>query len=116
MSHLSQSSIDIDHRSMVNSRRRRTHSKRVAIGDFSALHASSEPARSLLRRSMSEGFGYHVTPRLHLKPIVTDRRCRVQRFVNVTTLQKTFHLGLLSRFRLICPDTCEAIGLQFQAH
>src|SRR6187402_2559798 len=65
---------------------------------------------------MGEALGDDVSPALHLKLVITDLARRLERFLDVSDLQKSLRLGSLRPFRSVGPDSGETIRLQFQLH
>ena len=59
----------------------------VARGDLAAIEASTEPRHALLRRAVRERLWSYVPGRLFLQAIITNRRGRAQRGINVTRFQ-----------------------------
>jgi hypothetical protein len=66
---------------------------------------------------MRERLGHHAAARFLLEPIVSDGRCRVQAFFDISRIQFDVTGRGPSRLRrFVAPDAGITVGLQFHTH
>src|SRR5436309_9578971 len=94
--------------SSYNAKLQRALGKRVAGLHRALLVAGHEPLLALRRGAVGETVGHHPARRLPLQRIVADRRCRLQRRVDVAGFEEAWTFLFLT----VDPDAGQTIRLQ----